>query len=172
MNKNRMPENRTSENRTPENRISDKAIIGWREWVSFPDIGIDKIKAKVDTGARTSALHAFNIEEFSFNGQKMVRFKIHPLQRDNDYIVVCEAAVIDTREVTDSGGHCEKRFVIETPITIGNETFSIEATLTDRDTMKFRMLLGRTALEKRFIVDSSKSYVLSKNINRKKGIEK
>jgi len=156
-----MPENRILENKIPE-----KAIIGWREWVSFPDIGIDKIKAKVDTGARTSALHAFNIEQFTDNGQQMVRFKIHPLQKDNDYIVVCEAVVIDTREVTDSGGHCEKRFVIETAITIGNETFSVEATLTDRDTMKFRMLLGRTALEKRYIVDSSKSYVLSKKLNR------
>jgi len=145
-----------------KNRMPDKAIIGWREWVSFPDLGIDKIKAKVDTGARTSALHAFNIEEFNVNGKHMVRFKIHPLQKDNDFIVICEAAVIDVREVTDSGGHCEKRFVIETFITIGNDTFSIEATLTDRDTMKFRMLLGRTALENNFIVDSSKSYVLSK----------
>ena len=167
MTKNRMPDNRM-----PDNRMPDKAIIGWREWVSFPDLGIDKIKAKVDTGARTSALHAFNIEEFNVNGKQMVRFKIHPLQKDNDFIVICEAAVIDVREVTDSGGHCEKRFVIETFITIGNDTFSIEATLTDRDTMKFRMLLGRTALENNFIVDSSKSYVLSKNINSKKGIEK
>jgi len=155
-----------------KNKISDKAIIGWREWCSFPELGIDNIKAKIDTGARTSALHAFNIEEFNIDGQKMVRFKIHPLQKDNDFIVICEAAVIDTREVTDSGGHCEKRFVIETPITIGNQTFSIEATLTDRDTMKFRMLLGRTALESNFVVDSSKSYVLSKKLNSKKGIEK
>ena len=92
----------------------------------------------------------------------MIRFKIHPLQKNNDYIVICEAAVIDSREVTDSGGHSEKRFVIETPITVGKETFPIEVTLTDRDTMKFRMLLGRTALENRFIVDSSLSYAASK----------
>lgn len=139
-----------------------KNILGWREWVSFPDLGIEKIKAKIDTGARTSALHAFNIEQFGINGKQMIRFKIHPLQKNNDYIVICEAAVIDSREVTDSGGHSEKRFVIETPITVGKETFPIEVTLTDRDTMKFRMLLGRTALENRFIVDSSLSYAASK----------
>jgi len=145
----------------------DKNTIGWREWVSFPDIGIEKIKAKVDTGARTSALHAFNIEEYSVDGQQKVRFKLHPLQKNNDFIVICEANVFDTRLVTDSGGHCEKRFVIETPIKIGNNTFPIEVTLTDRDTMKFRMLLGRTALEDRFIVDSSLSYVVSKKYSTK-----
>ena len=145
----------------PLKNNSELNIIGWREWISFPDIGIEKIKAKIDTGARTSALHAFNIESFNINGQQMVRFKIHPLQKNSDYIVICEAAVIDSREVTDSGGHCEKRFVIETPIKLGNEIFPIEITLTDRDTMKFRMLLGRTALANRFIVDSSLSYVVS-----------
>lgn len=146
----------------PLDNDAEKNIIGWREWVSFPAIGIEKIKAKIDTGARTSALHAFNIEEYYTDSQQKVRFKIHPLQKNNDFIVICEANVIDMRLVTDSGGHCEKRFVIETPITIGNNTFPIEVTLTDRDTMRFRMLLGRKALENRFIVDSSLSYVVSK----------
>lgn len=142
--------------------MHNKNIVGWREWLALPELGIDKIKAKVDTGARTSALHAFSVEEFFQNDQRMVRFKIHPQQKNNKLVVTCESKVLDIRNVTDSGGHIEKRFVIETAVRIGSNEFPIEITLTDRDSMKFRMLLGRTALNKRYIVDPSLSYVTSK----------
>jgi hypothetical protein len=135
-------------------------ILGWREWVSLPDLGINRIKCKVDTGARTSALHAFHLEADSL--QNRVMFKIHPLQNSFDPELSCVADILDRRTVTDSGGHKELRYVIATTITIGKHSWPIEMTLTDRDNMKFRMLLGRTALKKRFYVDSSSSYLMSK----------
>lgn len=141
-----------------------KTTIGWREWVSLPELGIENIKAKVDTGARTSALHAFDVKIKEANGKHTVDFKMHPLQNDSDYVVECHANIIDQRQVTDSGGHQERRLVIQTSLVIGQQTFPIEMTLTDRDTMKFRMLLGRTALKPYFIVDPAKSYKTRKNI--------
>ena len=133
-------------------------VVGWREWVAIPALKLPAIKAKVDTGARTSALHAFYLEPYAAKGIDRVRFGVHPVQRRKDIVVHCDADVLDRRAVSDSGGHREERFVIEIEITLGGETWPIEMTLTDRDTMQFRMLLGRTALRGRALVDSARSY--------------
>jgi hypothetical protein len=142
----------------------EKTIIGWREWVSLPELGIENIKAKVDTGARTSALHAFDLDVINKNGKRTVKFKMHPLQDNNEYVVECQADVIDERNVTDSGGHKERRLVIKTMVEIGDKRLPIEMTLTDRDTMKFRMLLGRTSLKRNFVVEPGKSYLTRPDI--------
>ena len=136
--------------------------LGWREWVGLPVLGIPALKAKVDTGARTSALHAFEIETFSEQGKPQVRFRIHPNQRDFDTVVTCVADIIDERSVTDSGGHSEKRLIIETLMTIGPWSWPIEMTLTARDNMMFRMLLGRTAIRGLAVVNPARSYVVGK----------
>lgn len=138
----------------------ERTIIGWREWVMLPDLGIDHIKAKIDTGARTSALHAFSLEPFRDRGAPWVRFRVHPLQKRSDPMVECEAEVIDRRWVSDSGGHRELRYVIASQVTLGHVSWPIELTLTDRETMLFRMLLGRTALGKRFVVEPGRSYLV------------
>jgi hypothetical protein len=141
---------------------TNREILGWREWLALPELGIKRIKAKVDTGARTSCLHAFFVEVFRKQGRQRVRFGVHPLQQRSDIAKVCEADLLDRRVVSDSGGHRERRCVIETDILIGTQKKRIELTLTDRDTMKFRMLLGRKALEDAFLVDSAASYLVGK----------
>ena len=141
---------------------NEKMVLGWREWLGLPEIGLAEIKAKVDTGARTSCLHAFFVEPFERGGAQWVRFAIHPRQKDRGEEVRCEALVKDQRTVRDSGGHEEQRYVIETLITIGKREHRIEITLTDRDSMKFRFLLGRTAIRGHYLVDPERSYLQGK----------
>jgi len=135
--------------------------IGWREWLALPELQIPAIKAKIDTGARTSALHAFFVESFTRDGIQMVRFGVHPLQKRLDLKVVCEAPIKDYRSVSDSGGHREMRYVIETDVCLGDRTLRAELTLTNRDNMKFRMLLGRTAMAGVTVIPD-KSYLTGK----------
>jgi len=140
----------------------NRVVLGWREWVTLPVLGIENIKAKIDTGARTSALHTFELELFSKKGVAMVRFCIHPFQHDLSIVKECVAELIDERNVTDSGGHSEVRPVISTPVCLGGVTNDIEITLTNRETMNFRMLLGRTALKGLYTVDPDASYLLGR----------
>ena len=156
----------SARSKTKEN--SDLITLGWREWVRLPDLGIDAIKVKVDTGARTSAIHAFELETFTEDGKERVEFRIHPLQRDDATIVTCVADVVDQRVVTDSGGHKEERIVISTTLDIGKYSWPIEATLTARDNMLFRMLLGRTAIKGRAHVNPARSYLIGKKSGLKR----
>ena len=134
------------------------AELGWREWVSLPQLGLDALKCKVDTGAKSSALHAFSVEEFYKSEELWVRFGIHPKQGSEEEAVWCESLVTDVRKVTDSGGHVTERYFITTDVVIGSYTFPIQVSLTNRDSMRFRMLLGREAINGRFWVNPEVSY--------------
>lgn len=141
--------------RTPEPRY----WVGWREWVALPELGIARIKAKVDTGASTSAIHAIHIRRFREDGCERVRFSVHPIQRRTDLTVECVADLVDERMVTSSTGHRERRLVIRTALEIAGRRWAIELTLANRDTMGFRMLLGRSAMHGRLLVDPSASFL-------------
>jgi hypothetical protein len=142
-------------------RAISRPVIGWREWAALPDLGIDQVKAKIDTGARTSALHAVRVSNARKGDVDIVRFEIHPLQRRSHPSVHCEAELVDERYVRSSDGVRELRPVVETTIVVGEDAWSIELTLTDRALMGFRLLLGRRALRRRFVVDPSRSWLRS-----------
>lgn len=137
-------------------------IVGWREWVALPELGVPLIKAKVDTGARTSCLHARDVTIFMRKKQRWVRFTIYPTQRSTRSAVVCAAPLVDERWVRSSNGRAQLRPVILTQVDVGGECWDIELTLTNRDVMGFRMLLGRQAARGRMLVDPGASYLTRK----------
>jgi hypothetical protein len=134
--------------------------LGWREWVGLPDHGVEWLKAKVDTGARTSSLHAAGLHTFEVENREWVRFHVYPWQRSTADAVQVEARVLDRRQVRSSSGTTERRPVVVLPVRIGSRTVDVEFTLTRRDQMGFRMLLGRQALRRRFLVDTGRSFLL------------
>lgn len=139
-----------------------RMVVGWREWVALPELGAIEVKAKLDTGARTSALHAFDAVELTIDEADWLQFSVHPFQRDDEHATLCLARLVDRRWVTNSGGHRERRYVIETTLRVGQRNWPIELTLANRDQMGFRLLIGRTAMHHRLIVDPSRSYCASK----------
>lgn len=141
-----------------------KTMIGWEEWVAIPALGLPAIKAKVDTGAKSSALHAYNIRaRTTTDGQNIVTFKIHPLQGNTKLTVQCTAPLVDEREVISSNGESETRYVIRVPLVFQDRCVDTDITLTSRHKMAFRMLLGRDSLRDcKFVVDPAKAYALGK----------
>jgi len=132
--------------------------------VTLPELNIPAIKAKIDTGARTSVLHAFDMEVFEVEGEQKIRFRVHPVRGKKKLVLECVGDLKGQRMVTDSGGHRELRYVIHTPIKLGHIQWHIDITLTGRDTMRFRMLLGRTALRGRFLIDPAQSYMAGRSL--------
>lgn len=134
-------------------------LLGWREWVALPLLGVPRIKVKVDTGARSCALHAFELEEFQRDGVRWVRFTVHPRQDSVDRSIRVECELLGERSIRSSAGQVEVRPVVRTEIQLGRLRLPVDLTLTNRDAMGFRMLLGRSAIRGRFVVDPSRSFV-------------
>ncbi len=137
----------------------DIPVIGWREWLAVPTLGIDRIKAKIDSGARTSSIHAFGVRTFAERGVPHVAFEVHPEQRRRRGAVDCIAEIRDERMVKSSTGHQQRRIVIQVEVAMAGVVWPIEVTLADRDRMGFRMLLGREAVKGRFVIDAGRSFV-------------
>lgn len=144
-------------------------IVGWKEWCSLPDLGIPIIKAKIDTGARTSSLHTTHMEHFKQNQKDYVKFMLYPLQKNTAIQKLCQAEVIDLRHIKNSGGHIEERAVIRTHLQLGSNQWPIEITLTNRNSMRFRMLLGRQAFKSNICINPNKPYY-QKRYSRKTAI--
>jgi hypothetical protein len=140
-------------------RRAERPVLGWREWISLVDWDVPHLKAKVDTGARTSSLHAFDLEWFDRDGQPWVRFEIHPWQRSTADAVVADAPVVSTRDIRSSSGIVDHRPVVRTAVLVAGVAIDAEITLTRRDEMGFRMLIGREATRGRFLVDPGSSYL-------------
>jgi hypothetical protein len=136
-----------------------RTLIGWKEWCALPQLNIKEIKAKVDTGACTSALHAHVLSISEYQGEQFIRFRVYPHQSDKYAPKICKARLIANRYVMSSSGHREKRYVIFTTVTVGKFSFVTEITLTDRSPLRFRMLLGRLALRKNFLIDPAKAHM-------------
>lgn len=140
-------------------KSNKRQTIGWREWVALPDLGLREVKAKVDTGADNSSLHAFDLERFDEDGREMVRFIIHPRQRKRKPTVACVAEVVGERKVKNPGGRSELRPVIRTTLVVAGKEMDALVNLTTRDEMTFRMLLGRRTIRRDFVVDPGRSYL-------------
>jgi hypothetical protein len=151
----------------PLRKSHSTPTIGWREIITLPKLGIEQIKVKIDTGARSSALHAFAIKELEKNGKPIIRFKVHPIQRNNHMTITAEAELLEYRKVRNSGGIIQLRPVVKTQVKLGEKQWSIELTLTNRDVMGFRMLLGRQAVRNKFLVDPGKSFLQSHHEHQK-----
>ncbi|MDH5345291.1 MAG: RimK/LysX family protein, partial [Gammaproteobacteria bacterium] len=136
----------------------EKIIVGSQEWCAFPDLGVPAVKARVDSGATTSSIHAFNIQAFKRHGETWVSFELHPLQGNRRTTLKCEAVVVDRRVIRSSSGITEKRYVIGTTLSLGKQAWNIEISLANRDSMGYRMLLGRQAMGDRILVDPSASF--------------
>ncbi len=145
-----------------ESSLIHLPMLGWREWVALPEFGITQIKAKIDTGARSSALHTVDMEPYQLDGKNWLMFTVETKQKQTGKLIECHAPIKDRRVVSDSGGHKQRRYVIETPLVFGQHLIQAEITLTNRDSMRFRMLLGRTAMNKVFIIDPHASYLQGK----------
>lgn len=154
-----MTTRRLDRGRTTKRRGKTLSVLGWREWLALPDLGVARIKAKIDSGARTSSIHAFNVRAFSDGGVAYVSFVIHIQQRRRRPTVECVAEIKDQRKVRSSSGHQEERYVIETTVDLAGLSWPIELTLADRDEMGFRMLLGREAIRNRFLIDPNRSFL-------------
>ncbi|MSW69353.1 MAG: hypothetical protein F2829_04800 [Actinobacteria bacterium] len=142
----------------PQQPVTEKVVVGWREWVALPQADVDWVKAKIDTGARSSSIHAFGLEAYEQDGAEWVRFSIHPWQRSDEDHVELSLPVLDRREVRSSNGLTEQRYAVAMDVRLAKRTITTVMTLSNRDEMGFRMLIGREALERGFLVDSALSY--------------